>query len=184
MRLYLVRHPKPELADGICYGSTDVRIPSGLETETFIRLCKVLPKHIPVYTSPLSRCANLAMRLADELGSTLPIVDARLTELHFGTWEMRPWNQIAREEIDAWANDLLHYRPGKGEKVLEMAERIVAFYDGLIYTHAKEAAVICHAGTIRLLLARHRGLSAGEMAVQAASIEHRIAYGEVITLTT
>lgn len=45
----------------------------------------------------------------------------------FGAWEMRAWNAIPRAEVDAWAADLLHYRPDGGENVLDMACRVAAF---------------------------------------------------------
>ena len=43
--------------------------------------------------------------------------DARLAELDFGHWEMQSWDGIPRAEVDAWAADVAHYRPGGGESV-------------------------------------------------------------------
>lgn len=182
MRLYLVRHPKPEAVEDICYGSTDVQTSVAAETEVFERLCQLLPGQVPVYTSPLSRCANLATRLAHKLSSAQPIVDSRLAELHFGTWEMQAWNQISREEIDAWVADLIFYRSGGGENVLEAAQRIKAFYDDLPRSIQEAAIVICHAGTIRLLLACLEHQSETAIAYAAASQSHRIGYGELLII--
>jgi alpha-ribazole phosphatase len=47
---------------------------------------------------------------------------------------------------------------------------------------APAAIVICHAGTIRLLLARARGLALDAMALEAAQRPHAIGYGETVIL--
>ncbi|MYM70549.1 phosphoglycerate mutase [Pseudoduganella sp. FT55W] len=171
MKLILVRHPQPLVAPGICYGSTDLAVaPEQLE-QTLAAL--KLPAGLPIYSSPLRRCADLAARL-----SAATIYDARLAEMHFGAWEMQPWDQIPRSDIDAWAADTVHYRPGGGESVLQMAERITAFYNTL----ATDAIIIGHAGTMRLLAARHAGLTPVEMALQAAQTAHQIPYGSTLIL--
>jgi alpha-ribazole phosphatase len=73
---------------------------------------------------------------------------------------------------------MAHYRPGGGESVLQVAERIDAFYSEL---HG-DAIIICHAGTMRLLTARHAGLAPAEMALQAAQTAHQIPYGSTLVL--
>ncbi|BDT57486.1 phosphoglycerate mutase [Massilia varians] len=174
MGLILVRHPQPDVAPGICYGRSDVstsieaieRVAAGLRAAG-------LPGDLPVHASPLLRCARLAAAL------DVPVtLDARLAEMDFGAWEMRAWNAIPRAEVDAWAADLLHYRPGGGENVLEAARRVAAFRQELRHP----ALVVCHAGTIRLLSALHAGGAIEQAALRAASNSHRIGYGEVIVL--
>ena len=184
MRLILVRHPQPLVAAGVCYGSTDLDIAPGQLEHTLAALAPQLPANVPLYSSPLRRCAGLAARL-----SAAPIYDARLLEMDFGDWEMRPWDDIPRADIDAWAADMVHYQPGGGDSVLRMAARIADFYadlqrqlgeDGM--DGSGQAVVICHAGAMRLLSARHAGLSLEAMAHQAASTPHKIAYGELLIL--
>ncbi|MYM37497.1 phosphoglycerate mutase [Duganella sp. FT94W] len=171
MKLILVRHPQPLVAPGVCYGSTDLAIAPGKLEHTLAAL--QLPAGLPLYSSPLRRCAELAARL-----SPAPRHDGRLAEIHFGAWEMQPWDAIPRTDIDAWAADMVNYRPGGGESVLQMAERINAFYNEL----TTDAIIICHAGAMRLLTARHEGLSPAEMALQAAQTAHQIPYGATLTL--
>ncbi len=76
------------------------------------------------------------------------------------------------------------YRPGGGESVRAMAHRVCAFYDELQATqcHVPDIIVICHAGTMRLLAARARGLAPEAMAQDAAREPHAIAYGETVLL--
>jgi alpha-ribazole phosphatase len=177
MRLYLIRHLVPFGADGTCYGRTDLRVDSALEAAALRAIREVVPSSAPVFSSPLQRCARLATAISKDVR-----YDARLVELDFGDWEMQPWDDIPRAEIDAWAADVVHYRPGGGESVLAMANRVCAFYDELGFQRLPEAVVVCHAGVIRLLSARQRGLGPEAMARQAAETPHAIGYGEVIVL--
>ncbi|HBF90413.1 MAG TPA: phosphoglycerate mutase, partial [Hyphomonas atlantica] len=41
----------------------------------------------------------------------------------FGRWEMQPWGDLPRHELDAWANDFLDARPHGGESVAELTAR-------------------------------------------------------------
>lgn len=181
MLLYLVRHPQPLVAKDICYGSTDVAVAPHERARVLSALLATLPKGARLFSSPLRRCAELAMSVVDALDSGSVMFDARLAEMNFGDWELRAWNDVPRAEIDAWANDPVRYRPGGGEGVLQMARRVRAFHDDLLLFQ-QDCVVICHAGTIRLLLACQRDLSPVEMARYAAQTRHRIAYGEVIIL--
>ena len=177
MQLYLVRHPQPEVAPGLCYGSTDLpTLDAGIDT-ALDTLSRLGLHGLPVYSSPLLRCAALARRL-----SSSPAFDVRLAEMNFGAWEMRSWDDIPRAEIDAWTADLLHYRPGGGESVMDVATRIAAFHDEIRKEGIEQALVICHAGAMRLLASFHLGGSIEEAALRAAQAPHRIAYGELLVL--
>ena len=177
LRLHLVRHLAPLVAPGVCYGRSDLEVDPVLNASMAPALRQRLPMGAPLYASPLQRCAQLAAGL-----HPAPVLDARLAELNFGSWELRPWADIARADVDAWAADMAHYRPGGGESVAMMAQRVAAFYDELAAGAAPEAIVVCHAGTIRLLAARARGLGLAAMAHDAASRPHAIGYGEIIVL--
>jgi alpha-ribazole phosphatase len=181
MRLYLIRHPQPDVPPGICYGSTDMAVMRDEHERALAAMSSALPNDIPIYSSPARRCAEFAALLSAALGRTQVRLDARLTEMHFGTWEMRPWNDIPRAEIDAWAADLGGYRPGGGESAIVMAERVLAFYREL-QTLQKDAALVCHAGTIRVLLAVPLQLSPAETALHAARTRHTIPYGSMLVL--
>ncbi len=178
MRLFLVRHPAPSIAPGICYGSTDLAVAPAELARVLAALSDTLPADLPLFSSPLLRCAGLGRALAASLKSTSLTIDARLAELDFGTWEMQSWDAVPRTEIDAWAADVVHYCPGGGESVLAMAERVQAWHADLLRMNHASAVVVCHAGTMRLLLAS--GLSVREMAQEAASKRHNIAYGELV----
>lgn len=178
MRLILVRHPQPQVTPGICYGSSDLPpAPDDVARVHAALLASAsIPANTPLYSSPLQRCAALAHRLGS------PRLDARLAEMDFGAWELRSWDDIARAEVDAWAADLVHYRPGGGENVLQVAARVAAFRAELLRQPHAQATIICHAGTIRLLTALQAGLPLHETALRAAALPHKIAYGEAVIL--
>jgi alpha-ribazole phosphatase len=179
VKLHLVRHPQPDIDPGLCYGASDVAVAEHALARVHATLHVAgLPGDLPVYASPLQRCARLARRL----NPTALTFDARLAEMDFGRWEMRPWDVIPRIEVDAWAADLLHYRPGGAECVLDVARRLAAFIDELRQAGHAEALLVCHAGTIRLLGAMRDGLPLEQAALNAARAPHRIAYGELVVL--
>ena len=181
MRLILARHPQPLVAAGICYGRTDLAVADDQMAQTLEALSTALPHGLTLYSSPLRRCASLATQLAQRLQSPAAVIDARIAEIDFGSWEMQPWDDIPRADIDAWAGDLVHYHPGGGESVLQMAERIATFHTD-IQRRQRDAIIICHAGAMRLLAACHTGLPPAEMALQAAQRPHQIGYGATLVL--
>ncbi|KQZ33222.1 histidine phosphatase family protein [Duganella sp. Root1480D1] len=173
MELILVRHPQPDIAPGLCYGGSDIpAAPDALAAGHAClapQLARGLARGHRLYSSPLRRCTALASLLGDFKP------DARLAEMHFGAWELRPWSGIAHEEVDAWAADLLDYRPGGGETVREVAARVQSFLDELQHN----AIVVCHAGTMRLMAA----IAAGEPLQQAAAKPNHIKYCEILRLS-
>jgi len=148
MILHLVRHPPPQIETGICYGRLD--IPAENVALSAQRLGAELPPGLPVYSSPLRRCRQLAEYLCPA-----PMIDARLQEMDFGAWEGRPWEAIPRAELDAWAADVGGYAPPGGESPRRLQQRVVDFVDQLA---VPEAVVVTHAGVIRVLVAHVQGL--------------------------
>jgi alpha-ribazole phosphatase len=173
VELILVRHPQPQVAAGVCYGSSDILpAPAALADAHALLAAQLEPAlaaGFSLYSSPLQRCAMLAALL----GNFTP--DARLAEMDFGAWELRPWSGIPHAEVDAWAADLLDYRPGGGETVREVASRVQSFLDELRH----DAVIVCHAGTMRLMAA----IAAGEALQQAAAKPNQIKYGAALRLS-
>jgi alpha-ribazole phosphatase len=187
MRLYLIRHPQPVVAAGVCYGSSDIAVTPqerervANELAASSGLSALLPRGLPVYSSPLRRCAGLAQQLFVRLQGASLSFDPRLEEMHFGAWELRAWDDIAHDEVDAWAQDVVAYRPGGGECVMDMAQRVDAFYQEA-QAAGGDRIVVCHAGTIRLLFACRQGGSSLAIAQRAGQVQLKIDYGQVVTL--
>lgn len=172
MRLYLIRHTKPDIASGICYGQSDVPIKECDIAELASVYQSRWPDGIAVYTSPLSRCLQLAQQLDPH-----PVVDARLMELNFGAWEMQAWEQIPREQIDAWAVDTVHYAPGGSENLLQMTTRVMAFISDLQKSAIAHAVIICHGGVIKILSAWQQGNTSVDLAQRVATLHANFEFG-------
>ncbi len=166
MALILLRHTRPEGGAGVCYGITD--LPPGAELGREARRLDVqLPAASRIVTSPLARCARLAEALAQ--ARDLPLTtDIRLREIDFGAWEGLRWDDIPRDQIDAWAADLMHARPHGGESVAMLAARAAPALD-----EAEGALVVTHMGVIRAALAR---------AGREGAWEARLGFGEWLEL--
>lgn len=153
-----MRHPPPEVASGLCYGRTDLPVDvtrfdaSVCAMQT--RLATLLDGRTPVaiHSSPLQRARRAAEVLATSLGLGVT-QDARLAEMDFGTWEMRPWDAIERNDLDAWARDVAGFSPPGGESARDIVQRMDGWARDLrrtaSATHDVHVAV-AHAGPIRL----------------------------------
>jgi len=152
VQVFLIRHPRPLLAAGICYGRLDVagEDPQGAAE----RLRTLLPAGIPILSSPLQR----ARRLAEALHPA-PQIDARLAEIDFGEWEGRPWAEIDRSLLDAWAADVLDFAPPGGESAARLQARAVACAADL---RGDAVALVTHGGVMRALLGHWLQLPVGE----------------------
>lgn len=156
MRLFLIRHPAPRVDAGICYGRSDLALADDAAAAA-MRIRPQLPPGLPVYSSPLQRCRLLAHAL-----HPAPLFDDRLIEMHFGDWEMTPWNRIQREALDGWAADPLGYAPPGGESVGALQARVLDFIAELAATHQAAAALVVHAGVMKVLVGWRRGLPTRE----------------------
>ena len=152
MQVFLIRHPRPLIAPGLCYGQLDV----DCEDPQLVaaRLKPRLPAGTPIITSPLRR----ARRLADALDPEARI-DERLSEIDFGDWEGQPWDRIDREALDRWAADVLNFVPPGGESVAHLQQRVIDFACSL---KNPRVAIVSHAGVMRALFGHWRGLAASE----------------------
>ncbi len=147
-RLWLVRHATPLVPPGTCYGRLDVPADAADTAAAAQALARALPTGIPVRHSPLQRCEQLAQAL-QALRPDLPLsADHRLAEFDFGAWEGQRWDMIAAADYDDWTDRFAHYRPGGGENLDAMLQRVQAALQ-----HARHAgpdqAWITHAGVAR-----------------------------------
>lgn len=150
MGLIVLRHTRPEAAEGLCYGRLDLALAADFEAEA-ARLVADLPPVARIVSSPLSRARRLANALGAARGLTVEI-DARLTEMDFGAWEGHLWAELPRDELDAWAADLLGARPHGGESVQALADRVADAMEDL-YAGPRPTLIVAHAGVAKAALA-------------------------------
>lgn len=151
MSVILVRHTRPAVPAGVCYGVTDLDLAPSFDEEA-AAIVATLPRTERLVSSPLRRCRRLAEWIGAARG-LVPVFDERLREFDFGTWEGVPWDSIPGTELDAWAADFFHARPHGGESVQMLRERVgtaIADYRRSGVSHA----VVTHAGVIKAALAQ------------------------------
>ncbi len=161
MQILLIRHPKPEITAGICYGSSDVTAQADALSVAFAWLDRYLPEDAEIIASPLSRCAQLAAQLRLRGQRTLKL-DARLAERCCGAWELQSWDCIPRAEIDAWATNFMDYKAPGAESVRQLQIRVLAAWESYsVKTKSQTRVLLTHAGPIQVLLAHLTGANLG-----------------------
>jgi alpha-ribazole phosphatase len=162
LRVWAMRHA-PVALSGICYGQRDVATSLDARAAADVAWPDVRGLDFArVVTSPWERTRGLATAVAQR--RRLPLeTDARLSELSFGEWEGRPYAEIQRHDgaqfsrwMAAWATEA----PPGGETLAAMTRRVHAWLADYVAAGATRAAlVVTHAGVIRILRARTRGIS-------------------------
>ncbi len=150
MKLWLLRHARVELEAGLCYGASDVPANATLTQQAAQAAAALLPPGLPVWVSGLGRAQQLAQalgRLRPDLGA--PTNDTRLNEMHFGFWELRPWDAIPRAAFDGWMADFAHHRFGGTESTQQLIDRVADALADLRTQALSEAVWVTHAGVIR-----------------------------------
>jgi broad specificity phosphatase PhoE len=116
-----------------------------------------------LYASDMLRARMTAEIVGERIGLRA-VIDARVRECDWGSWEGRYVEDIAREEPEAWqawldAGEWFRF-PG-GESLAEHMARTTAALED-IRAGELPALVVCHGGTIRVALAARdpRGLDA------------------------
>ncbi|WP_130736536.1 alpha-ribazole phosphatase [Flavobacterium sp. J27] len=173
MEVYLVRHTETVCEKGICYGQADVvlREPYLQEFEK-IKQQLSLQEKIPVFSSPLKRCTLLADFLSNSDFQT----DARLMEMHFGDWELQPWDTIPKEPLNKWMQDFVSVQVPHGESFVLLYERVLSFIEDLKKKNIKKNLIITHAGVIRSFLCYQQKLPLQD------AFQNKCNFGEVFKI--
>ncbi|MBS0508918.1 MAG: histidine phosphatase family protein [Proteobacteria bacterium] len=163
-RLWLVRHARPLVAPGLCYGRLDMPADASASRAAAAALARALPPRVArAWHSPLQRCELLALDLQALRPDLASRAEPRIAEMDFGAWEGRAWSAIARAEIDAWAADLAGHAPGGGEPLVAMLARVdMALRHAASCAQGGDVLWITHAGVARCVqwLLAHGGARA------------------------
>lgn len=148
MKLWLARHATPLVPAGTCYGRLNVAADAAATTAAAEALAAALPAGVRLRASPLQRCEQLAQALQGLRPDLACTTDARLAELDFGAWEGQRWDAIAPAAYDAWTADFAHYRPGGGESLAVLLQRVQGAL-AAARGNGGDEAWITHAGVAR-----------------------------------
>lgn len=174
-RLILVRHGRTDEQGSYCGRGCDPEL-----NEAGRRQASVLAEAFrgvsvsAVYSSALRRARQTAEAILGSLsgGNELDVRrDSRLDEMDFGDWDGLTYDEIAERwkvEYDRWLADPLSVRPPGGETIPEVQSRSMAALSDILCDlrrpkdaghvsmgggiKMRQAIVVSHAGTIRLIL--------------------------------
>lgn len=145
--LWLVRHGRPLIPAGVCYGSTDVAADPQHTAELAATLAEVLPRSAALLTSPLQRCAVLAHALCARRPDLVLRIEPGITEYDFGCWEGWRWDAIPQPAYAAWTSQFARHRFGGVDCVQDLMDRV-----GRVWAEHRAAAMvqvwITHAGVM------------------------------------
>lgn len=148
MKVTLIRHTKVDVPKGTCYGWSDVPVANSFEEEAAVTKQNLMKKQPfdAVFSSPLMR----ARKLAAYCGHPNPTLDDRLKEMNMGDWEMRLYDDIAKEDphILAWYEDYMHLEATGGESFPLLYGRVSAFLDWLKTQSYDHVAIFAHGGVL------------------------------------
>jgi alpha-ribazole phosphatase len=163
VKIALVRHPRPQVAAGLCYGRSDLpEHPDamGQIQAAMTHLASVVPAII--WSSPALRCRGMA-EAAGHLAGSAPRFDARLLEMDFGAWENTAWDDVPRSQLDLWAADPWAFAAPGGERGADLVARVSSFHADLVVCDGN-AVIVGHAGPLKVLRALLAGVAVDLMA--------------------
>lgn len=153
-RLWLLRHARPEVAPGLCYGRLDMpadEAATEAAAEAFARTLQAEPAASRrLFTSGLVRTRQLGQALVRHGVAPSATVDERLNEMDFGIWEGVPWADIPRDAIEAWSADFAQHAFGGAESTRQVLMRVGQALQSLRQLPAGTQVLwVTHAGVIR-----------------------------------
>ncbi|MCX7828849.1 MAG: histidine phosphatase family protein [Thermanaerothrix sp.] len=170
-KLFLVRHGRPAVPEGVMIGSrSDPDLsPEGKEEAGKLKalLGRLGALGLPCVSSPALRC----LRTAKIAGLTPRVVDG-LRELDLGLWDGLAKEQVMRDWPELFAQrgrDLEGVRPPMGESFADLAERVLGAFHELDGAFDGGLVVIGHRGALWALACSLTRLPLGLYGV----IEHR-----------
>jgi alpha-ribazole phosphatase len=173
VEICLIRHPRPDVADGICYGRLDLNLAPGWQAiADNLQTTLAARKFDSVFCSPLRRCRILA----DQLFAEYKTSDL-LVEMNFGSWEGVSWDTVFNDEDGRrWFDDYLNYACPEGESFKDVCRRVDEFVKMLIRDKYECVAVVSHAGVMRAFQ-----VVCGYMSEQKV-FEYPIEFGKLICI--
>lgn len=130
MTVSVWRHPRPIGVAGRCIGRSDVPVDARKAKRLAHRIRQAARRenapHV-VLTSALQRGAAVGRWLSR--WGWQHRIDPRLTELDFGGWDGRPWDDIGAAAVQAWCDDFEQHAPGGGESVAQLLLRCRAWLE-------------------------------------------------------
>jgi broad specificity phosphatase PhoE len=159
-KLLLIRHAETDFAGTFC-GQSDPPVNARGHAQIDALLTSLQSHKIRVvYSSDLQRATTTAQSIATFLKAPLQIT-SELREIAFGDWENLTWKQTQKQDpayAERWAAEFPKLPAPNGEDFATFERRTLSKFDSIAASQ-QNAAVVTHAGVLRLILTRRCGLS-------------------------
>lgn len=179
--IYLVRHCRPEVQDGIhlCIGKKDIPLSErGREHAKQLMGCFLSHNLNSVYSSPLKRAKETADIIANNKFMT--IVRNDFAELDIGKWDGLSFEEIKQkypEEYEERGSNLENYIVEGGESMAVCRERAMSELHKTIDESEGNILIVSHAGVIRTIISSLLHIDIKD------TFDYKIGYGNSSLLT-
>jgi alpha-ribazole phosphatase len=162
--LIFIRHAETDMAGTFCgHSNPDLNQAGHLQIRELLR--SIRNEDIcAVYTSDLVRSHKTAKAIA-EMFAVECHVSAVLREINFGQWEGLTWHEIERKDPTysrRWVAEYPDLPAPGGEILCEFERRVLSQVKQLLVEAVRcnrSIAVVTHAGVLRTILTKVRGIS-------------------------
>lgn len=158
INIYLLRHGKTSGLPAL-YGRTDVAVATDIQ----IAICngvQALQLGVEaIVTSPLQRCRVAADLLHQTLDIPLTVIDD-FQEMHFGDVDGVPFDELTEQwpTLERFWSQPAQVTLPNAESLGEFHVRITQAWQALCHHAEQDTLVVCHGGTIRMILASILGM--------------------------
>lgn len=157
IRIWLLRHGKTQ-GPAALNGITDVAVEPSVQQAIASQL-STLP-FTRVISSPLCRCADLARLLQAARPHVMLDFDPQLQELNFGELDGQSFADLETQWpiLDAFWQDPAKNTLPQAEPLAMAYQRVSQAWQQWLPKLESDTLILCHAGTIRLILAHVLGV--------------------------
>jgi alpha-ribazole phosphatase len=158
--ILLIRHAETDFAGAFC-GHSDPPINQQGQLQIEQLLIELKQHRVEaIYSSDLQRARITAEAMAKSFAVLLRVTP-KLREINFGDWESFTWKQIEQRDPEftqRWIDEFPRLPAPNGEKFSSFEKRILSEFDA-VAASSQNAALVAHAGVLRVILTRRCGLS-------------------------
>lgn len=151
---YLLRHGKVN-GEPALNGHTDCDVSPDLQQKIKDALAQRKLPFDHIISSPLKRCANLAMQLQVDYPQATHSLNNQIKEISFGALDGQPFETIKEHWplLDAFWQDPYHNTLPEAETLTHFHHRISSAWHNITQTQNTNTLIIAHGGVIRMILA-------------------------------
>jgi alpha-ribazole phosphatase len=158
--ILLIRHAETDFAGAFC-GHSDPPINQRGQLQIEQLLIELKQHRLEaVYSSDLQRAHTTAKAIVNSFAVLLRVTP-NLREISFGDWENFTWKQIEQRDPEfaqRWIDEFPRLPAPNGEKFSFFEKRVLNEFDAVVAS-SQNAALVTHAGVLRIILTRRCGLS-------------------------